>query len=945
MRFFYPSDFSFRSNLSAMYTALFLKHLKPLCVLLLCSIITESFGAPRVQIRKNSIESLPELWNIQVISDFKVPKIVNVKITAYNRSNILLYEASSENFVLQTGISNFNPNGQFSVQVKYTNDQMIHLLDNKELTVAISMFDASSYTELSQIRQTIQFNTRHAQEAPDTSRTGKIKKNIDIGGTIELTGLYNTREDTLFYMPFDYFRLQTRHQVQISDLPFTYDMYVTTEQKYTNQRLNSYSFRFDYETFKQQLLTKITQKVETIEQIGDVNKFLDKENQLTKSAILDSLKSGKLMKEEYIEKYKEYIAIDSLKNYLQIYDEAGLKKTIAELDRYRKADSIRNLTQVISGKNLTQYASDTITRTLDTTLSDYRPVYYSAQSQYDELTGKDITAYIPDSVRNRVDSTVSAYDSIYHSIQSKYDKLLSKYNNNRDSLNHFLEKLNHYTVQDLLSFSKLNSIVNDKISGYEKYYNKKEIEKLRQLKNADVNDIEEQLNSIGSKYGVMDRKEQLLNSLKRFEMGTVYPYYSNYTVNGVVLNGYNINYTYKNIYTSFSGGKQLNIVNDSINNFVELEKPVLFAFAFGYGEKLNNHLHLNYSYASRSFKNQLSDQSYTVKNHVVAPDFSYRLLNGKWIVSGEVPVSFTYKDIAANSRDKKIGFASELAVDGMLTKTTDIEIRNTYINEDFYTFGVPFLYSNYLNCHYKIKQRIRQSITAEAGYSYEKFLQNKDDNRVPTDIHTIQGAVNITYKKWNINMTYAPVWLQIKDQTATKNLMHTSALGLSSNYALKKNKQLISTMGFNYNMFYNAQTFISDYGSVLIENNIVQINKSFNAYIIERIIINNDYNISVNFSLQKNKFIDDFILNFIICGISYSQNIHNKINYTLTYQAMNNIKNSLRHNIQGQFNYNINRYLGIGTTLNYDYLNGTVEDRNYNKTNGFQVMTSLIFKI
>lgn len=928
-----------------MYTNLFSNNLKSLCVLLLFFTITNSFGAPRLQIQRSNIEKMSDLWNLQIVSDFNSSKIVSLKITAYNSSNMLLYEASSDNFVLQTGISNFSSNQQQLVHIKYSNEDLLKMVTNGELTVVVSMLSPGSFTELSQIRQTVKLNTVQNQESLDTTSPGKIKKYVDIGGTVELTGLYNTREDTLFYMPFDYFRLRTSHQVKISDLPFTYDMYVTTEQKYTNQRLNSYSFRFDYETFKQQLLTKITQKVEAIEQLGDVNQLLDKKDQLTKSAILDSLKDNKLVKEEYIEKYKEYIAIDSLKNYLGIYDEAGLKKAIAELDKYRKADSIRNLTKAISVTNITQYISDTITNTLDTAMSDYRSVAHSAQNQYDELTGKSVNVYLPDSLRNRADSTISAYDSIYHSVQNKYDKLLSKYNNNRDSLNHFLGKLNNYTLQDLLSFSRLNSIVNDKISGYEKYYNKKEIEKLKQLKSADVNDLEGQLSSIGNKYGILERKEQLLNSLKRFEVGTVYPYYSNYTVNGVALNGYNINYTYRNIYTSFSGGKQLNIVNDSINNFIELKKPVLFAFAFGYGEKLGNHIHLNYSYGSRSFKGQFSEQSFTAKNHVIAPDFSYRLLKGKWIVSGEIPVSFTDKNITDGKGDQKIGFASELALNGILSKTTDIEIRNTYINEDFYSFGVPFFYSNYLTSRYKIKQRISQSITADVGYVYEKFFQNTDNNRVPTDIHTVQGAVNIGHKKWNINMTYAPVWLQIKDRMATKHLIHTSGLGISSNYPLKKNKQLISTMGFDYNMFYNAQTFISDYGSVLIENNVIQINKSFNFYIIERIVISNDYNISVNFSLQKNKFIDEFIRNFIICGISYSQNIHNKINYTLTYQAMNNMKNSLRHNAQCQLNYNISRHIGIGTTLNYDYLNGTVEGRNYNKTNAFQIMTNVVFKI
>lgn len=913
-------------------------------LLYLLLVVTEVFGVPKLQLPRSRVSSISELWNLQIISDFKGSKIINIKISVYNGSNILLYEAVSDNFVLQTGISNFNSN-QHVVQVQNSNDQILNLLGNGDLTVVISMFAPGNYTELTQTKQIVRFDIGDFEQSTDSSSTNGIKKYIDIGGTIELTGLYNTRQDTLFYMPVDYFRLQTHHQAKLLGFPFIYDMYVTTEQKYTNQRLNSYSFKFDYETFKEQLVTKITQKLEAIEQIGDVRQILREGEDLSKANILDSLKENQLIKEEYINKFKEYIAIDSLKNYLGEYDDVRLKKTITELDKYRKEYDLKNKAKNLLAKKISDYVSDTIGNKMNKISSLSDSISGSLQNKAHDLSSKSIIDYVPDTLSNKMDDVLFLSDSVSGSLQNKYDWLLIKYNNNKDSLDRFIEKLNHYNVQDLLSFSKLNSIVNDKISSYEKYYNKKELEQLKQLKGGDLGQIEGQLTSASDKYHILERKELLLNGLKRFEMGTVYPYYSNYTVNGVVLNGYDISYTYKNIYTSFSGGKQLNIINDSVSSFLELKKPMLYAFAFGYGDKFDNHIHLNYSYGSRVLSNNSTGEDFVSRNHVIAPDFTYRFFKDKWKVSGQLPISFTDRQTSEGSNDNRRGFASELTVNGIVSKTTQVEISNSYISEYFHAFGVPFLFSNYLNYHQKIKQKIAQNITTEVGYKYEKFYKSERTSRAPTDIHTLEGLVNIVYKKWNINTMYAPVWFEVRDESRAKNLMHTSAVSLSSNYTIRKDKQLVSTVGLNYNSFYNAQTYISDFGSVVIENNVLQINKIFNYYINERLSVKGRHIVSINFSVQNGNLIDTSNINFAILGASYTQNINNKINYTITYQAMKQMRSYLRHNIQTQLNYNIGKYIGVGMILNYDYLDGVVESRNYYKTNAFQLMTKLVFKI
>lgn len=902
------------------------------CTIIFLLVTINVYCVPKIQIQRNSIETMTDLWNLQIVSDFNTPKIINIKITAYNKFNVLLYEASTENFVLQTGISNFGSNQISLVRVKYSNEE---ILNDNEIIVVVSMTDPMSYAELFQYRQSIRINKEYTNK-DDTTTTAttknKIKKYIDAGGSIALTGLYNTRKDTLFYMPFDYFRLETHHQINLMGLPFIYDMYVTTEQKYTTQRLNSYSFKFDYDKFKQQLLTKLKQKVERIEKLGNVSQLLDKQ-QLTQSDILDSLKNNKFLKAEYIEKYKEYTAIDSLKNYLGVYDEVTLKKNITVLSEYAKIDSVQKKFEEIEKQAFQKIDTSDYKNRLNS-LSD--TALWSSNNKYGSIL---------DSVKLKKDSLTYVYDSVFQNNKNKYEKLLSKYGGNKDSLDNFLNSIKSYNVQDLMSFSKLKHMVNDKISSYEKYYNAKELEKLKEIKDSDIRKLEGQLKDVSSKYNLLEKRELLISGLKHFDIGTVYPSYTNYTVNGVILNGYNINYNYKKLYTSFSGGKQLNIISDSISSFVQMKKPMLFVFAFGYGDKFDNHIHLNYSYGSRIFRNNLLNQDFISKNHVLSPDFSYRLFKNKLFITGEFPVSVTSRQTTGDN-EKETGFANYVCINGIITKNTSIEINAKYLSENFQTYGVPFLFSNYLGNNYKIKQKINKYLNTEVAYNYEKFYENKSIGRVPTDIHTLNGLANLTYKQWNLNATYAPAWFQIKDQTKARNMMHTAGIGINSNYTIRENKQLSSSVGFNYNSFYNSQAFISDFGSILIENNIIQINKNMNIYLIERLNIKNKYTIGLNFYIQKNNFNDAINNNFIIFGINYTQNVNKKLNYAITYQNIKHMKKSMRHNTQIQLNYNINRFMDISTVVWYDNIDGIIDDGNrYIKTNAFQIRTNLVFKM
>jgi len=980
---------------------------------------TNCFCIPKINIVNRNIDDLTALWNLQIISDVNQPQITTLEITA-SSNNTVLYEGISENFMLQPGVFNFQGNQSNTVITKYITSDLDLLSRSKDIRVTIVLYNPVQNIELSRFTETVLLNGNLQQadsSSSGSSKRDKIKKYFDAAGMVELNGVYNTRKDTLFYLPTDYFRVKVHTSLSIYDIPFTYDMFVTTEQKYTDQKLNSYSFKFDVQAFKRNMVSKVSNKIGSVE---DLMAKKDSYSNFNTGNILDSLKSNKSLSQDYITKYKEFKSLDTLKNALGFSNDVDMKKSITQLKKLTngfdsaKIDSLKkkyNVKREVLQKvneikhDATQAAgqlkevltADTILTVNDTSGLSFQTFSYDSFKKRDSISldqksdtiykkidsvqhtlgrahnkldslyskGKDsITKYLalvneglssfsanPSSLSDNLfskDTSYSKADSTIKSLLERYEKASSIYGNNPETLSKQLKKVDKYSVDDLAALSKINHAVSEKIEKYKIQENAKELSKLKGINAKDFNDYtsNKQIYSMLGKYNLMSKKEMLLNNIRSLDVGTVFPYYSSYTIDGVIMLGYNLAYNYKQLYVGATGGKQLNVFNDSILQGHRLKKNLLFGFVMGYGDKNSNHLHLNYVYGKREIEvNSISPEISKLENHVLAPDFRWSFIKGKLTVSGEAPVSLT-KNIGSefngNAGKFEIGYAGKLNVVISPFKNNTIQLNSEYADRHFTSYGVAFLLKNYLQSSFKMTQKVSNYLKIEAGYKLDNYFEDDERGMGSARIHTLLSAASLTYKVLTINATYSPGWLESNMPARASTRLTTASLTINTNYKLKK-AVLMSQVGASYSSFYNTQLVFSNTGVINIENNIFDINRNLNVYLVQSMTYNKKYILSMNLSYLNNRIYATQMNNIIITACTFAHLVNKKIRYSVLAQLVNDLKNSKRYTLQGSVSCRINKYLELNAKLQYDYLKGIVRE-NFYQTNGFQVSTGAIVR-
>lgn len=215
--------------------------------------------------------------------------------------------------------------------------------------------------------------------------------------------------------------------------------------------------------------------------------------------------------------------------------------------------------------------------------------------------------------------------------------------------------------------------------------------------------------------GYISKAELLLSSIKTLEIGTAYPSYTSYTLNGIPVNGLNVEANTDRFYMVFTASKTKNA--SSLQNN---EKRNLIAARLGWGQKENNHLIFNFMKAEGTDYSVFGDDitSYNPylgtdffnkrkKNYLVGASFSYKLL--EWLkVQGEVDQSATamnveeqhikvtdlFRSLGQETQGETFlqrGFASSIGLTASISASAQLIGKLERISPQYYSLGVPFL--------------------------------------------------------------------------------------------------------------------------------------------------------------------------------------------------------------------------------------------------------------
>ncbi|MBX7227764.1 MAG: hypothetical protein K1X55_17145 [Chitinophagales bacterium] len=902
-------------------------------LVIFCFVIPNAtFAVPSVKyISHSDFQSASDVWNLQLVNDGGNVRASYIEVEVISARYGKIYEASSSQFLLKPGITNVNTQTIGNIQVTFSDPQHVEVKETDQLTLNINLMDPIKNILINTYTITIAVGTDAPKES-DPLDTGFVKRNWSksgwkVGAILDLSGSYNNRNDTVLYTPIDYLRTRLIGNIQAFSIPFKTDIYITTEQRLTEQQLNAYNFSFDYETFKQNMISKGKEKIMTL---------------LTEKLMPEGQVSEEILKTLMETKSGKDILNQLTQQNLQDVPEA-LQGVLGDKVLQQKAELFELWDKY--AKYLDYKDPEQLKLLLQEQLPDMENLIHEAfpQIPLEAIQSGDVEYF-----KTYLDSI----PGITPEMKEKYIKSYELYQKfgaiDPEKLLQQLEMLKKIPLDEL---NQLKSIweqykdleqYKDKLEGqmgalgiaeYKQY--------LDQIKDVNFDQLLQNpvvLEMLDERFGFMSKTEKLLNSVRDLGMGTVTPVYSKYSVNGAILQGYQLNFCRKKWYVGSSGGKSSNIYADTLFRDFSFDRNNLFAFAFGYGEKQGDHLHIHYVTALKNaVTNTETEEKNLARNQVLAPEFQTSLLKGRIKLAGEAGISWL-KEIRNDIQIKQpIGYAIDGRVNVQLWKGADIQNSAGYVNPHFSSFGIPFLNNNTLNVQTTLTQSLLKYLVVSGGYQYEKYMSDS----IRTDmsvLHSFPINAVFNYKgKFQLSAGYSPTILQSisQENISEKKYFHNFLVNAGTNYVIRDNQHSL-LVGIQQNVSFRNEVLLLDNGNVNVVNYFTDLYRYISVFSNYSIKFTKKVTVNTDFSWQKSEPFNLPATHFITAKMGYNHQLNKKFTYGLGSQFTRDLQKSSRLGGYLSFNVPVIKYIEFNARFQYDYFKG-IYIYDYRKINGVMI--------
>jgi hypothetical protein len=334
------------------------------------------------------------------------------------------------------------------------------------------------------------------------------------------------------------------------------------------------------------------------------------------------------------------------------------------------------------------------------------------------------------------------------------DKELQEY----DELKALLENPETLKDVDLLKeMEKQKPEDPEKLKQYEEL--KKKVEKIEKAKERvkqleEMKSAVEDISSTQDGYDLLDKVNKytpvsgftkFLAGIREFSIGTVYPAYSEFTLNGASLTGLNLEYNPGLFYFAISGLRNQKAIQISDNNLPVYERN-LISTRLGIGQKDGSHFFITYQYAKDDEYSVTRDTASLItpmKNNLIGLEGKLALFDGIWSITGEIAGALLTRDILSPEiNDPAIPeFVTDLfdinlssSVDFAYTVRTDVNLPYTdskfsadvrMVGPGFTSAGAPNLTKDRFGFGFKLDQSLFDNRVTLSG-----FFKTDEDNLI-----------------------------------------------------------------------------------------------------------------------------------------------------------------------------------------------------------------------
>jgi len=819
-----------------------------------------------------TVVNMGDLTNISIENTLPASVNVRININIENNKEGLLASSVSNTLTLNPGPNLFSNEllniSRFSYSLsalakKLSATQIFETGEYKVCYQVINLNDNGSIGD-----HCTNFTITNTNSSSDT--TSK-KKAVTIHGTSEILFNYSSSQANYTNLPPTYLNWTFSPQVTVLDVPFSARLFLTTMQLPGQQSMNNFSFSFDANQFKNILKTKLMEyikKNKTLAKFSNLNvdsymsQFNDIQNIFSNPAVMDEIKKlGELDSlKNMVNNYKD--VTNSVKNqYEEVKDQYGeLKQNYQEVKNSITGDS----TQVKTDSTSLSLNTDSLLN--DSTISRL----------------KDKSALVKDSLGRIKNSIIIVKDSLL----DEKDKYMDKADSVKNKVNAFVSdpsQLGTAALDSAKSRIKELEWLESKRKYYDELMAKKDkltdlgkkwglldssgnpgsIDKIKDINVDNLSDPAYLYSKLKSS-NLLRKFDKILYSVKSLSFGLSTPQYSNFSLQGMAINGFSIELEPFKVYAGFTYGSVMNPVLTSNTQFASY-KRMLYAGKFGYGSKEKSHIHVTIlSSTDDSTSVNPRDSLYLIgkmpqDNKVISIDGQINLFNNKLILSAEFAGSQTVKDLTSvtnnilnpasqtspenwfinifsqnkNVNKAVVDYAVFAKVEANLFKNkTKISANFKRIGPHFYSFGLPFLIRDMMTFEVKLSQSIWKN-----RLQLSAFIRRNEDNLEHTKLQTTQSYnwgfdFNLKIPKWpTIKAGLTPMTLQ--SDTSYFNMI---ALTFNSNYSFRIRKvQNISSLSFikqmsdanDTNLYFDI-TYVTFLHSLQLKNGIsFNINSSY----------------------------------------------------------------------------------------------------------------------
>jgi hypothetical protein len=779
--------------------------------------------------------------------------------------------------------------------------------------------------------------------------TNSKKRPVTIHGTSELLFNYSTNQSNFTNLPPTYLNWTLSPQITLWDIPVSGRLFLTTMNSSVQQNMNSFSFNFDANMYREVLkkkLLKLLEKNKTLSKIGaiDFSSYLS-EYENIKSTISNP---------SVLNELKQLGELDSLQQL------AGQIKELSS-EVKNTANEVKNTYTGIKDKY--EESKDLLTNKNDKDSADHLNLASDSMSLDSSLhKGELKIEKYKDSLNVWKDSLVNIKDQL----MDKADSLKNKLNDANSQAQSYMNdptKLGQIGLDSLKGRIKELEWLESKRDYYNKLMARKaEIEKYAKqfglmdssgnLKIDQIKDVDP--SKLGdSKYlfdklrnhKLLRKFDKILYSVKSISIGMGTPNFSSLSLNGMAVNGFTMEVEPFNIYGGFTYGEILNPVLTNNFNYMSYRRN-LVGGKLGYGSKDKSHIHLSIISATDDSSSVNPRDSLYLKgklpqdNKVINMDAQLNLFKDKFILTAEISGSQTVKDLTnftgnniinatatGNSNDwfvniftqnqqvhkAVVDYAINAKLETKLFKDkTNLSASFKRVGPNYYSFGLPFLMRDLMTFEVKYSQKLwknRIQLSAFIRRNNDNLTNNKT---LTTVFYTYGFDFNLKIPKFpSVRASMNPIMIQ-NDSVSFQMMSLNTTVNYSFN--LKKIQSVVSfTYLKQFTLLYDTTYYFDiDNASLLYTIHVkkgptVQFNSGFFA--------------NQNKLGRKDTW---------IAGVGTSVSLFKIWNNTIGGNIYIN-KNELKWGAYYQSNLNITKYLNFSIRLEtnqfntYQYIPGVVD--------------------